>query len=191
MTSSPDSQPASDAWHALAADAAAGRLQVDAAHGLGAAEVARRQREHGPNRMTARRGRPAWQRFLLQFHAPLLYILLAAVAVTAFLGEWVDSAVIFAVVLINAVVGFLQEAKAEQAIAALSRLLVTRATVRRDGRRQRVPAEELVPGDVVLFEAGDRVPADLRLLTLRGLQADESALTGESLPVLKDPAPLP
>lgn len=185
------SQPAADPWHALAPDAAARRLGVDVTRGLAADEVARRQAEHGPNRMSARRGRPAWQRFLLQFHAPLLYILLAAVVVTAFLGEWVDSAVIFAVVLVNAVVGYLQEAKAEQAIAALSRLLVTGAAVRRDGRKLRLSAEELVPGDVVLLEAGDRIPADLRLLTLRGLQVDESALTGESVPVLKDPAALP
>ena len=92
-------------------------------------------------------------------------------AVTAFLGEWVDSSVIFGVVLINAVVGFLQEAKAEKAIGALAKMIATEATVRRDGEKLRVPSEQLVPGDVVLLQSGDRVPADLRLLHLRNLQA--------------------
>ena len=105
--------------------------------------------------------------------------------VTALLGEWVDASVIFAVVFLNAVVGYLQEAKAEKAIEALAQMVVTEATVRRDGRKQRVPSEELVPGDVVLLQSGDKVPADLRLFHVRNLQVDESALTGESVPVEK------
>lgn len=140
--------------------------------------------------MTARRGTPAWIKFIQQFNQPLVYILLMAAGVTAFLGEWVDSSVIFGVVLINAMVGFLQEAKAEKAIEALVRMIATEATVRRDGQKQRVPSEELVPGDVVLLQAGDRVPADLRLFRLPGLQVDESALTGESVPVHKHTDPL-
>ena len=135
--------------------------------------------------MTARKRMSEWKRFLLQFAQPLMYILLIASAVTFVLGEYVDSAVIFGVTFINAIVGFLQESKAEKAIEALSRMVLTEATVRRDGRKQRVNSAELVPGDIVLLQSGDKVPADLRLLHVRNLQVDESALTGESVPVEK------
>jgi Ca2+-transporting ATPase len=148
-------------------------------------EVRRRHKEFGPNRITARRGTSGWIKFLSQFNQPLVYILLLAVGVTAFLGEWVDSSVIFGVVIINAIVGFLQEAKAEKAIEALAKMVATETTVRRDGRKLRLHSEQLVPGDVVLLQSGDRVPADLRLFQVRNLHADESALTGESLPVAK------
>ena len=162
-------------------------LNVDVATGLAADEVARRLTELGPNCVTARQGLPAWLKLVRQFNQPLVYILLAAVGVTAFLGEWVDSAVIAGVVIINAIFGFLQEAKAEKAIEALARIVQTETTVRRAGRTQRVQSEGLVPGDVVLLKAGDRVPADLRLIQMMSLQVDESALTGESLPVQKHP----
>ena len=178
-------------WHELPAEAAAARLGSDPATGLATDEVARRQKEFGPNRVTARRGTPAWLRFLQQFHQPLVYILLAAVGVTASLGEWVDSSVILGVVVLNAIFGFLQEAKAGKAIEALARMIATETTVRRDGRTQRVHSEGLVPGDVVLLQAGDRVPADLRLVQMKSLQVDESALTGESLPVHKHTDALP
>ena len=178
-------------WHQLPVAEALQLLRVTSATGLSAQEVQRRQKEFGPNRVTARRGMPAWLKFLRQFNQPLVYILLVAVGVTAFLGEWLDSSVIFGVVFINAIVGFLQEAKAEKAIAALAKMVVTETTVRRDGRKLRVHSEELVPGDVVLLQSGDRVPADLRLFHIRNLHADESALTGESLPVAKLPDPLP
>ena len=177
-------------WHQASAAEVTRLLDVDAVTGLAAAEVTRRLKEFGPNRITARRGTPAWLRFLQQFNQPLVYILLIASGVTAFLGEWVDASVIFGVVLVNAVVGFLQEARAERAIEALAGLVLTEATVRRDGRKQRVHCEQLVPGDIVLLDAGDRVPADLRLLHVRGLQVDESALTGESVPVYKHTDPL-
>jgi Ca2+-transporting ATPase len=175
------------AWHHLPMEETVGFLNVNPSVGLSAGEVARRQREFGPNRVTPHRGTPGWMKFLQQFNQPLVYILLLAVGVTALLGEWVDSAVIFGVVLINAVVGFLQESKAEKSIEALSRMVTTEATVRRDGRKLRIPSEDLVPGDVVLLQAGDRVPADLRLFQVRNLHVDESALTGESLPVAKHP----
>jgi Ca2+-transporting ATPase len=175
------------AWHHLPLEETVGFLNVNPSVGLSAGEVARRQREFGPNRVTPHRGTPGWMKFLQQFNQPLVYILLLAVGVTALLGEWVDSAVIFGVVLINAVVGFLQESKAEKSIEALSRMVTTEATVRRDGRKLRIPSEDLVPGDVVLLQAGDRVPADLRLFQVRNLHVDESALTGESLPVAKHP----
>lgn len=185
------SSPESVDWHRLEAAEVMLRLEVNADQGLSPEVVARRQLEHGPNALTARAGLPAWRRFLQQFHQPLVYMLLAAVGVTAFLHEWVDSGVIFGVVLVNAVIGYIQEAKAGQAIEALSSMVVTEATVRRDGRRQRVPSEQLVPGDVVLLQSGDRVPADLRLYRVNSLQVDESALTGESVPVHKHAAALP
>ena len=172
-------------WHQLEAEKVVRLLDVELRSGLTALEVTRRQEKYGLNRLTAQKRRSEWIRFLLQFHAPLLYILLAAAVITAFLQEWVDASVIFGVVLINAIVGYLQEAKAEKAIEALSKMVLTEATVRRDSRKQRVPSEQLVPGDVVLLQSGDKVPADLRLFHVRDLQADESALTGESVPVEK------
>jgi len=177
-------------FHQLHSEEVLRLLDVDLKSGLAGEEVKHRQAKFGLNRITARRGTPAWVKFLQQFNQPLVYILLAAVGVTAFLGEWVDSSVIFCVVFINAIVGFLQEAKAEKAIESLSRLVATETTVRRDGSKQRVHSEQLVPGDVVLLQAGDRVPADLRLFHVKSLQIDESALTGESVPVPKHSDPL-
>jgi Ca2+-transporting ATPase len=177
-------------WHQVHTDEIAQLLGVDLKTGLPADEVQRRQEQYGLNRLTTRRRKSALKRFLLQFHQPLLYILLAATGITLYLGEYVDASVIFGVVFINAVVGYLQETKAEKAIEALAKMVVTEATVRRDGRKQRLPAEQLVPGDVVLLQSGDKVPADMRLFQVRNLQVDESALTGESVPVEKHADPL-
>lgn len=179
------------AWHHAESGEVVQMLGVSLVTGLSGEEVLRRQREFGPNRVTSRRGAPAWLKFLRQFNQPLVYILLLAVIVTASLGEWVDSSVIFSVVIINAIVGFFQESKAEKAIEALAKMVATETTVRRDGRKLRVHSEQLVPGDVVLLQSGDRVPADLRLFHVRNLHADESALTGESLPVTKHADALP
>jgi magnesium-transporting ATPase (P-type) len=165
-------------------------LDTDLHAGLSEAEAKRRQQEFGPNRITPKKRGSAFKRFVSQFHEPLVYILLVASGVTFALGEWVDGSVIFGVVFINAIVGFLQETKAEKAIAALSKMLVSATTVRRDGRNRRVSSDELVPGDVVLLRSGDKVPADVRLFRLRNLQVDESALTGESVPVHKHVNPL-
>jgi cation-transporting ATPase F len=180
-------KPLNSTWHQLQAEEVVRLHDVNLKTGLVAEEVKRRQEKFGLNRITARRGTPTWLKFLQQFNQPLVYILLVAVGVTAFLGEWVDSSVIFGVVLINAIVGFLQEAKAEKAISALASMVATETSVRRDGRQQRVHSEQLVPGDVVLLQSGDRVPADLRLVQMKSLQVDESALTGESIPVQKHP----
>jgi cation-transporting ATPase F len=177
--------------HSLTAAAALERMAADADLGLSEAEAAARRVRFGPNTLPVRPGKPAWRRFLAQFHQALIYILLASGMVTAALGEWVDSSVIFGVVLINAVVGYIQEAKAEDALAALQRLLACTARVLRDGTRTTIAAAELVPGDIVLLDAGDRVPADLRLLHSHELQADEAMLTGESLPVTKQSHVLP
>lgn len=178
-------------WHALATEAVVPQLETDLARGLTAAAARQRLERFGRNELTARRGRHPLVKFLLQFHQPLLYILLAATVVTLFLREWVDAGVIFGVVFINAVIGYLQESRAEKALAALTKLVVTECTVRRGGQKVRLAAGELVPGDVVLLQSGDKVPADLRLVRQRSLQIDESALTGESLPVEKSTNPLP
>lgn len=158
--------------------------------GLTSAEVARRLAEHGPNRVPEPPKRSAVLKFLTHFHNVLIYVLIASAVVTAALEHWVDTGVILAVVFVNAVIGFVQEGRAEHAMQAIRGMLAPRAAVLRDGRRQSVDAADLVPGDIVLMEAGDRVPADLRLLEARGLKADEAILTGESVPVDKGTAPV-
>jgi magnesium-transporting ATPase (P-type) len=183
-------KPTNLAWHAEAADAVARHLKVDAGSGLSADEAASRLLKHGPNQLTAVPGRPAWKRFADQLIQPLVLVLIGAGIVTAGLGEVVDSSVIFAVVLLNASIGYWQEAKAEGALAALAKSVATPVTVRRGGHRQQMDASHLVPGDVVLLAAGDRVPADLRLFLEHELHTDESMLTGESQPVAKHCAPL-
>jgi len=183
--------PAQLSWHQLPVEEAAAQLESDRAGGLTPAEVEVRQGQFGLNQMTAQKRLSEWMRFLLQFHQPLIYILLAATAITGALGEWVDAAVIFGVVLVNAIIGYLQEAKAEKAIEALAKMVLTEATVRRGGEKLRIPSAQLVPGDVVLLQSGDRVPADLRLYLQRNLQIEEAALTGESVPVEKQIEPLP
>ncbi|MFC4913881.1 cation-translocating P-type ATPase [Actinomadura gamaensis] len=166
-------------------------FRTDPERGLSADEAAARLAREGPNELPAARGRGLVARFLLQFNSPLIYVLLVSAAVTALLGEHVDALVILGVVIVNAVVGFAQEARAERALTALAALSRTTAAVVRDGALRRVPAAELVAGDLVELEAGDKVPADLRLLRTRELAVDESALTGESAPVAKDPAAAP
>jgi magnesium-transporting ATPase (P-type) len=177
------------AWHALAAEELRAALATGP-DGLAAAEAQARLRTYGPNRLPAPPRRSAWRRFLAQFQNLLIYVLLAAALVTAAIGEWEDALVILGVVVLNAFVGFVQEGKAEDALDAIRELLSPRATVVRGGQRRTIPAEELVPGDVVLLQPGDRVPADLRLLEALGLRCDEAALTGESLPAEKDTAPV-
>ncbi len=172
-------------WHHGPPEETAGLLETSLQRGLAASEVEDRRARFGPNRVTAKKRTGPLVRFLLQFHQPLIYILIAAGAVTAALGEWVDSSVIFGVVLVNAFVGFLQESKAERAIESLMTMMTTQAVVIRDGATLTIPSVELVPGDIVLLQSGDKVPSDLRLFVSRELQIDESALTGESVPVAK------
>jgi magnesium-transporting ATPase (P-type) len=193
MTDGPSAPAAPEApaprWHALEPEAALERLAAGV-DGLDAAEAARRLALHGPNRLSEPAPPSALRRFLRQFDNLLLYVLIAAAAITAALGHWVDAAVIAVVVLLNAVIGFLQEGKAERALQAIRHLLAPRAVVVRDGRPVETDAAALVPGDVVVVASGDSVPADARLLQARGLRVDESALTGESVPVDKAPAPV-
>ena len=182
MHPSPPPEPSDIRWHALPASAAVQRLATHADLGLSHADVAARQSRFGPNRLPAPPRRPAWLRLLQQFHNVLIYVMLVAALVTAALGHWIDTGVLLGAVIVNAIIGFLQEGKAESALDAIRRMLSPQATVLRGGERQLVAAEQLVPGDIVLLASGDKVPADLRILECRSLLADEAALTGESLP---------
>jgi len=175
---------AGTAWHTLEVEAALAAAD-STAEGLAAAEATQRQARHGRNELPRARSRGPLLRLLLQFHNILLYMLIAAAAVTAALGHWIDTGVLLAAVVVNALIGFLQEGKAESAMHAIRSLLSAHAQVVRDGGRREIDATELVPGDVVVLASGDRVPADLRLLATQELRIDESALTGESAPVEK------
>ena len=178
-------------WHALAHDDALRHHNVDVTSGLSDAEAARRLAQHGPNRPPEHPGKSAWARLADQLVAPLVLVLIGSGLITAFLGEWVDAGVILGVVVVNALIGFLQEGKAAAALAALARSMATEVTVLRSGQRRRMDAVHLVPGDVVHLAAGDKVPADLRLLRGKALRTSEAALTGESLPVEKHHEALP
>ncbi|MBA2116064.1 cation-translocating P-type ATPase [Bremerella alba] len=178
-------RPETEYWHQLDPAEATSRLETDQAYGLQLLEVNRRRTRFGPNVLSQAQGETKLQIFFRQFQQPLVYILLVATALTIVLHEWVDAGVIFAVVLVNSLIGFFQEAKALQAIQALSKVMGSEATVIRGGETIRIEASDLVPGDLVKLQSGDRVPADLRLLQTRDLQIDESALTGESVPVEK------
>jgi len=175
-------------WYQLPVSEVISTLAADKT-GLTSSEANLRLKKYGYNELEFKK-RSALKRFLLQFHSPLIYILLASAAVTAFLNIWVDAGVILAVVLINTVIGFIQEGRAEASIESLRRMLVPSCTVIRDGNIKDIPARELVPGDIVVLEEGDRIPADLRLFTAKNLYADEAALTGESVPVQKDTEPV-
>lgn len=179
------------AWHTLPIAEVLKELGTDLEQGLASSEVARRQAVYGRNVLTRARGHGPLMTFLLQFHQPLVYILLAAALVTLLMDEWLDAAVIVGVVLVNAVVGFIQEYRASKAIDALAKSMTSVATVRRDNQVIRVPSPELVPGDVVILQSGDQVPADLRLVRVRDLRCAEAALTGESVPVGKALGELP
>ena len=172
-------------WHHLPNSEVLELLDTDPEKGLDILEIEERQQKHGPNEITQKKGEGPLIIFLRQFNQPLVYILLAASGGTAFLKEWADMSVILGVVLVNAIIGFIQEAKAIKAIDALSKSMESESTVIRAGGKKQISARELVPGDIVTLQSGDRVPADLRLIKCRELQIDESALTGESVPVEK------
>jgi P-type Ca2+ transporter type 2C len=186
-----------DAPHAQDAAAVVRALATDARRGLTEEEARARLARHGPNVLASKPPVPAWRRFLAQFGDVLVILLLVATAVSA--GLWAaeretalpyEALAILAVVLLNAVMGFLQESRAEAAVAALRAMTAAEASVIRGGARRRVPSAELVPGDVLLVEEGDTIPADARVLEASALQTAEAALTGESLPVTKDAAPV-
>jgi len=174
------------AWHAVDPAEVARRIGSDATAGLTAAVAAERLAADGPNALDEAPAVPWWRRLVRQFQEIVIGILLVAAVIAGVLGEWADTAAILAIVLVNGVIGFLQEERAQQALGALRRLAAPLARAVRDGRVAAVPARELVVGDVVVLEAGDHVPADARLVEAFGLTAQEAALTGESVPVTKD-----
>ncbi|WP_018951334.1 cation-transporting P-type ATPase [Thioalkalivibrio sp. AKL12] len=175
------------AWHSQNADAAFEHWGTSR-EGLTAEQAEERLAHYGPNQLRPPERAGVLRRFLRHFHNVLIYILLVAALGTALLGHWVDTGVILAVVLINTLIGFVQEGKAEKALDAIRRMLSPRALVARGGERREIPAEQLVPGDIVYLQAGDRVPADLRLFETKNLRLEEAVLTGESVAVEKDTA---
>ncbi|MDX3774256.1 cation-transporting P-type ATPase [Chromatiaceae bacterium AAb-1] len=177
-------------WYKLAADECCKQLESHPQQGLAALQITARQTLHGKNSLPAAAATPGWLRFLRQFNNLLIMVLLAAAIITAVIGEWLDMTVILAVILANASIGFIQEGRAEKALRAIQNMLSSKAVVVRDGQKREIPAAELVPGDIVWLEAGDKVPADLRLLQCRNLQIQEATLTGESVPVEKQPETL-
>ena len=182
--------PGKKAWHALSDDDTIDTLDVDPEQGLDDDAVKTRHERFGANRLQQGTRHSVLRRFISQFNNLFLYLLLVAGVVTGVLGEYLDSGVIFAVVLIIGVIGFIQEGRAERALESVQKILSREARVTRSGKKRTVSAEELVPGDVVHLEAGDSVPADLRLLHARNLQTQEAALTGESTAVEKSTDPV-
>lgn len=176
---------ASHLWHARDAADIARELNSDFSRGLRAAEAARRLAEHGPNRLAEAPPDPWWRKLAAQFRDLVIWILIAAAIIAGAIGEWIDAGAILAIVVLNGLVGYLQEARAEKALASLKSLSSPHARAMRDGAVALIEAAELVPGDRIELEAGDHVPADARLVEAFALQAQEAALTGESAPVNK------
>lgn len=162
-------------WHTLAWQEVEQILKTGP-QGLTDAQAERRTARYGLNRLAPPKRRGWLLRLLMQFHNILIYVLLGAATITAFLGHWIDTGVLIAAVVINAIIGFIQEGKAEAALDAIRAMLSPHATVIRNGSRREIDAAELVPGDVVLLTSGDRVPADLRLSSVTELRAEEAAL---------------
>src|ERR1700752_2775525 len=172
-------------WHAMPVDDVVKRLATSTEKGLDATEAPVRLQEYGPNRLPEGKKRGPFERFLAQFNNILVYVLLAAGFTKLMLNLWVDAAVIFGVVILNALLGFFQEGKAEKALESIRNMLSAEARTLRGGETRMIPAEQLVPGDIVLLESGDKIPADLRLFETKNLRTEEAALTGESVPADK------
>jgi magnesium-transporting ATPase (P-type) len=182
--------PLEMAWHAMPVDEVVKRLATSTAKGLDATEASARLQKYGPNRLPEGKKRGPFERFLAQFNNILVYVLLAAGFTKLMLNLWIDAAVILGVVIINALLGFIQEGKAEKALDSIRNMLSAEARTVRGGETRLIPADELVPGDIVLLESGDKVPADLRLTDGKNLRTEEAALTGESVPADKTTAPV-
>src|SRR5215831_21195501 len=178
------------AWHAIPADEVVKRFATSGEKGLDAGEASRRLQKYGPNRLPEGKKRRPFMRFLSQFNNILVYVLLGAGFIKLMLNLWVDASIIFGVVILNALLGFIQEGKAEKALESIRNMLSAEARTLRGGDTRMIPAEELVPGDIVLLESGDKGPADLRLTDVKNLRTEEAALTGESVPTDKSTAPV-
>jgi calcium-translocating P-type ATPase len=172
-------------WHAISADEVSRRLATNAESGLDAAEATARLHKYGPNRLPEGKKRGPLMRFISQFNNILVYVLLGAGFIKLMLNLWVDASIIFGVVFLNALLGFVQEGKAEKALDSIRNMLSAEARTVREGETRLISAEDLVPGDVVLLESGDKVPADIRLVDAKNLRTEEAALTGESVPAEK------
>ena len=172
-------------WHALSADEVVKRLATNRERGLDTVEATARLRTYGPNRLPEGKKRGPFVRFLAQFNNILVYVLLGAGFTKLMLSLWVDAAIIFAVIVLNGLLGFIQEGRAEKALDSIRNMLSAEARTVRGGETRMIPADGLVPGDVVLLESGDKVPADLRLIEAKNLRTEEAALTGESVPAEK------
>jgi magnesium-transporting ATPase (P-type) len=170
------------AWHSVAADEVARRLQSSATVGLDVADASRRLTKYGANRLPTARPRGPLTRFLLQLNNILVYVLLGAGFVKLMMGLWLDASIILGVVVLNALLGFIQEGRAEKSLDSIRNMLSPEARTLRGGESRMIPAKQLVPGDCVLLESGDRIPADLRLIDVKNLRTEEAALTGESVP---------
>ena len=177
-------------WHAVAADEVIRRLDTNVRSGLSAANVQQRLEKYGHNRLPEGRKQGPFKRFLLQFNNILVYVLLGAGFVKLMVGLWLDASIILAVVVLNALLGFFQEGKAEKALDSIRNMLSAEARTVRGGETRLVPSEDLVPGDIVLLESGDKIPADLRLIDVKNLRTEEAALTGESVPIDKTTEPV-
>ncbi|TCO92460.1 P-type E1-E2 ATPase [Chthoniobacter flavus] len=177
-------------WHAMAADEVVKRLTTDIAKGLDAGEASSRLAKHGANRLPEGKKRGPFVRLLSQFNSVLVYVLLAAGFTKLMMSLWIDGSIILGIVVLNALLGFLQEGKAEKALDSIRNMLSAEARTLRGGETRMIPAEQMVPGDIVLLESGDKVPADLRLIEVKNLQTEEAALTGESVPAVKSAAPV-
>jgi len=177
-------------WHCATPEQLSQELGTDLQAGLSRSEAARRLTRDGPNELPTAPPVSAWKLFIDQFASVIVWVLIGAAVIAGLLGEWVDAVAIIAIVLLNAVLGFFQEYRAERSLEALKHLAITTARVVREEQISSIPANELVAGDVIQIEAGDRVPADARLISATALQTQEASLTGESTPVIKDAEPL-
>jgi len=173
------------AWHAISADEVVNRLATNGQKGLNAAEASTRLRKYGPNRLPDGKKRGPFMLFLAQFNNILVYVLLGAGFTKLMLSLWVDAGIIFGVVVLNSLLGFIQEGRAEKALDSIRNMLSAEARTVRGGETRMVSAEQLVPGDIVILESGDKIPADLRLVDAKNLRTEEAALTGESVPTDK------
>ena len=187
----PSIESEAPAWHGMSAEQALQELASVQIEGLSQIAAAERLKRYGPNKLAEKPPKPAWLLLLSQFKSFLIVVLIAAALLAAAIGDVTDGAVILVVVIINAFLGFYQEFQAEQSLAALKKMLALQAEVRRDGRNRDLPVEQLVPGDIVILDAGDKIPADGRIISAHTLEVDESSLTGESIPVAKQTQPLP